>query len=81
MDKDSKDPGSDENFTLRGVGMLLSVGITMVVTTVMGLAIGVYLDRYFDTAPWLMLLFLMMGIAAGIRNVYHTIQRYGITDD
>jgi F0F1-type ATP synthase assembly protein I len=31
--------------------------------------IGVYLDRRFGTSPWLMLVFLGLGIAAGYRNI------------
>ena len=75
-------PGKDDDgFTLKGVGMLLSVGIAMAMTMVMGLAMGIYLDKHFDTSPWLMLFFLMVGIAAGVRNAYVMFKRYGITDD
>ena len=78
MNKDKKE---DEGFTVKGVGMLLSVGVAMAITAVMGLAIGIYLDRTFDKAPWFMLIFLMVGLAAGVRNAYHMLKRYGITDD
>ena len=31
--------------------------------------IGVYLDRRFETSPWLTFIFLGLGIAAGYRNI------------
>jgi ATP synthase protein I len=34
-----------------------------------GLGIGVVLDKRFDTSPWLTLVFLGFGIAAGYRNI------------
>jgi len=40
-----------------------------------GLAAGVYLDRKFDTSPWLTLIFLVFGIAAGFRNIALAIKK------
>jgi ATP synthase protein I len=41
-----------------------------------GLGIGVYLDRkVFNTTPWLTLIFLGLGIAAGYRNIGHAIKK------
>jgi ATP synthase protein I len=57
--------------------MLASMGIALVVTTFLGLVVGLYLDRVFGTQPWLMIVFLILGIAAGFRNIYVTIKRYG----
>jgi ATP synthase protein I len=42
-----------------------SVGIHLVISTFMGLALGYWLDRFFDTSPWLTLLCLLLGIAGG----------------
>jgi ATP synthase protein I len=55
---------------MRMLGVLSTVGITMVVATVIGYFLGVYLDRVFGTAPWLMILCLFFGIAAGFKNLY-----------
>ena len=52
------------------MGVLSTVGITMVVATVIGYFIGLFLDRIFGTAPWLMITFLLFGIAAGFKNLY-----------
>jgi ATP synthase protein I len=44
-----------------------SVGIEMAVCIVLGWAIGSWLDARFETAPWLMLVFLLFGVAAGFK--------------
>jgi ATP synthase protein I len=46
-----------------------SIGLSVALSIFIGLAIGVYLDRRFATAPWFMLLFLIFGILAGYRNI------------
>ena len=61
----------------RGLMQLASMGITMVASTFIGLGIGVYLDRLFSTKPWLTIIFLILGIAAGFKNIYETVKKYG----
>jgi len=59
----------------KSLGFLSSVGISMVVSTFIGLGMGYYLDKWlgekgYHTAPWLTLIFLGFGIVAGFRNIY-----------
>ena len=42
----------------------------MLVATLLGALIGYGLDRLFGTEPWLLVLFLLFGGAAGCLNVY-----------
>jgi len=42
----------------------------MVAATFIGLAMGYYLDQWLDSRPWFTLIFLMIGVIAGFRNVY-----------
>ena len=46
-----------------------SLGLSVVLAIVIGLAIGVYLDKRFATSPWCTLIFLVLGIVAGFRNM------------
>ncbi|ABA87276.1 ATP synthase-associated magnesium import membrane protein AtpZ [Syntrophotalea carbinolica DSM 2380] len=55
---------------IKSIGFLSGVGISMVASTLIGLFMGYYLDRWLDTGPWLTLLFLGFGIAAGFRNIF-----------
>lgn len=55
--------------SLRELAYFSSLGLAVALSIFIGLAIGVYLDRRFDTTPWLTLIGLGMGIAAGYRNI------------
>jgi ATP synthase protein I len=59
----------------RMLGALSTVGITLVVATVIGYLIGHYLDGRYGTTPWLTLVFLLLGIAAGFKNLYDQTRR------
>ncbi len=54
---------------LKTIAMLSTLGLTMVFATLIGLAIGVWLDSKLNTSPWLTILFLLIGIAAGFYKV------------
>ncbi len=47
-----------------------AVGITFAVAIVLGLALGWWLDKKFGTGPWCLLAGLMLGIAAGFKNLF-----------
>ena len=46
-----------------------SLGLQIALSIFIGLFAGVYLDRRIDSAPWMTLIGLGMGIAAGYRNI------------
>jgi ATP synthase protein I len=52
-----------------------SLGISVALAIFIGLGVGVWLDRRFDTSPWLTLIFLVFGIIAGFRNIALVIKR------
>ena len=54
---------------IRELAFYSSLGFSVSLSIFIGLGIGVYLDRRFDTSPWCMLIFLGFGIAAGFRNI------------
>jgi len=60
---------------IRQLGKVSIIGIEMVVSTFVGLAIGLFLDGKFGTSPWLTLIFLLFGIIAGFRNIFREIKR------
>ena len=59
-----KDRGLRESIASASV-----VGLNLVSATFVGLLIGWWLDRWLGTKPWLLLVFLVLGIAAGFKNV------------
>ncbi|SKA97117.1 ATP synthase protein I [Paucidesulfovibrio gracilis DSM 16080] len=52
-----------------------TIGLHLVCSTFVGLAIGWYLDKWLGTKPWLLLVMLLFGIVAGFRNVVYEVQR------
>ena len=60
---------------LIGLWVAASLGITMVVCTAAGLAIGLFLDKYFKTGSVLTIIFFALGVAAGIKQVVKEINR------
>jgi len=60
---------------LRRAGLASSVGLVLVVSTLIGYAFGSWLDRRLGTEPWLMLLFTLMGIAAGFIEMFRIVSQ------
>jgi ATP synthase protein I len=60
---------------IRVLGVLSTVGIAMVAATVIGFYFGRFLDARFGTGPWLTIIFLVLGIVAGFRNLYQSARR------
>lgn len=54
-----------------------SVGLNLVISTFVGLAIGYGLDSLFHTSPWLTVIFLVLGIVAGFRELLRLAKKQG----
>lgn len=52
-----------------------SVGLELGLSVLIGFVIGYFLDDYFGTTPWLMLLWIGFGLAAGFRGVMRAIAK------
>ena len=55
---------------VRMLGVLSTVGLTLVFATAIGLYIGLKLDKWFGTSPWLTAVFVLFGLIAGFRNLF-----------
>lgn len=60
---------------IRLVGLASTVGMSVVFSIFIGLAIGYWLDSKFGTLPLFSLVFLVMGVIAGFRNYYRFMKR------
>lgn len=54
----------------RNLGLVSSMGISVVLAIAISVWFGLMLDRRFGTEPWFFWSFLLIGIAAGFRNIY-----------
>ena len=55
--------------------LVSTMGISMVLAIVIAIAIGYYLDKWFQTSPLFFLIFMILGIVAGFRNIYVIMKR------
>ena len=51
------------------MGNAFKLGTELVAAVAVGTIIGFILDSWFDTKPWLMIIFFFLGAAAGMLNV------------
>ena len=51
------------------MGNAFKLGTELVAAVVVGTIIGFILDSWFDTKPWLIIIFFFLGAAAGMLNV------------
>ena len=71
------EPSQSDRRWIRQVGALSGVGLTLVISTVLGLWGGYVLDRWLGSAPWLMLVGLLLGIASGFVNLFRAAGIFG----
>ncbi|MGA1861817.1 AtpZ/AtpI family protein [Deferribacter thermophilus] len=55
-----------------------SIGISVVAAILIGTAMGLYLDKVFNTKPYLTIVFMILGIVAGFKNILYFIKRTGL---
>jgi ATP synthase protein I len=59
------------------LGASFRIGLELVVAVVVGLGVGWAIDRTLGTRPWAMIVFVLLGIAAGMLNVYRAMTGMG----
>jgi len=59
---------------VREVGKYSAIGLEMAISVVIGMAFGWWLDRMFNTKPWLSLIFMLFGFAAGFRGLFRLLK-------
>jgi len=60
---------------------LSTVGLELGLAVLIGLFVGNYLDGYLGTEPWMLLLFLGFGAAAGFRRLYQLLKAISRNSD
>ncbi|MDM8538258.1 AtpZ/AtpI family protein [Desulfobacterales bacterium HSG17] len=54
---------------LKELAYFSSVGLSVAFAIFIGLGMGIWLDKKFESNPWMTLIFLGLGIVAGFRNI------------
>lgn len=76
--KDKKIEQKKENRgdILQALALTTAIGMELAITVVLGYFGGRYLDQMFDTGPWLLLVGVLSGLAAGTLSVYKTLKGF-----
>jgi ATP synthase protein I len=59
------------------IGVYLTIPFVLAVSPILGWWIGSWLDKKFETTPYLMYAGLLFGFVAGFRELYNLIKRFG----
>ena len=65
----------NESSNAASLGKALKISTELVASVVVGSTIGFLLDNWFDTKPLLTICFFIMGVAAGILNVFRSAKK------
>ena len=66
-----------KNNNFKGFGVYLRSGVELVSSIIVALVIGIFLDNYFKSKPIFLIIFLILGFAAGIINVFRSVKKLG----
>ena len=64
---------------MSGIGLALRLGVDFVAGVVVGVGIGLLLDWWMGSSPAMLILFFLLGAAAGTFNVFRTASGQGGT--
>nr|WP_321260356.1 AtpZ/AtpI family protein [uncultured Pseudodesulfovibrio sp.] len=52
-----------------------TMGLHIVSAIIVGLTIGYFLDDYFGTKPWLIMIFFLVGVVSGFKMVFEDFRK------
>ena len=61
----------------KNFGIYLKSGVELVSAIIVALVIGLFLNNYFQSKPIFLFIFLILGFAAGIMNVFRSVKNLG----
>lgn len=67
--------GDDKVKLLKQFASYSTLGLEMGLSVALGVGIGYYLDKWLNTEPWFLIIFIMFGVAAGFRSLYRAVKR------
>ncbi len=59
----------------RALALFTQLGINMAICIMLSLFLGNFIDKHFNTYPLFLIIFLILGILASIRNMYYMVMK------
>ena len=66
----------DKGVDFRKLAEAGSVGLILPSSIAVGLFFGYMLDKWLHTAPWMLLIFLVLGVFSGLLSLYRAMKKY-----
>jgi ATP synthase protein I len=66
----------NKGFDFRKISELSSVGLLLPSSIVVGLFFGYFLDKWLGTHPWMLLIFLVLGIVSGLMSLFRALKKH-----
>ncbi len=76
-ESNSKIKNQKKNKNFKDFGIYLKSGVELISAIIVALVIGLFLDNYFQSKPIFLIIFLILGFAAGIINVFRSVKKLG----
>lgn len=70
-DSSKKKKRTTNRQTAKAISNFSQVGVTMAASVLVGVFLGKFLDNFFNTSPWLLLLFSLFGVGAAIKSLFN----------
>jgi len=66
----SRNNNGQGNEFMRALAVLSQIGITIIMCVAVGIFLGLMLDRWLGTSPWLLIVFTLLGIIAAFKSIF-----------
>jgi len=65
----------------RRLAALSSLGLMLPSSIAVGLFMGYFLDKLFGSAPWLLIIFTLLGVASGFLSLFRGLKKFGVENE
>ena len=69
-EKYSKVTAEDRKSMAHGLGIVLNFAVTAAACVLIGVFLGLFLDRRLGTDPWLVIVFSLLGVLAAFKSMF-----------
>lgn len=69
-DNEEKNNKARQSETMRAIANFSQIGFTIAANILVGVLLGKYLDMFFNSDPWLLIIFSLLGVISAIRSLF-----------